>query len=138
MIRLRSFAVLACRIGLALLIATSALPSTARADLGPGQVQYNPVLNPPYTFFAPNYVADNRQHIFAAHIFSFRMRVRRFLLIDDNLSNAVAISQIDKRQRSEVPPPRAPTHQGRALTYVFLAQCAARVRAFTIVEIFDH
>ena len=66
------------------------------------------------------------------------MRVRRFLLIDDNLSNAVAISQIDESQRSKVPPPRAPTHQRRAVTNVFLAQGAARMRALTIVEIFDH
>jgi hypothetical protein len=59
MIRLRSFAVLAYRFGLALLLASSGLQSTARADLAAGQVQYDPVLNPPYTFFTPNYVAGS-------------------------------------------------------------------------------
>jgi PEP-CTERM motif len=57
MIRLRSFAVSACRFGLTLLIASSGLQSTARADLGAGQVQYDPVLNPSYSFFTPSYVA---------------------------------------------------------------------------------
>src|SRR5258707_13017084 len=57
MIRLRSLAVLAGQFMLALLLASSGLQSTARADLGAGQVQYDPVLNGPYTFFNPNYVA---------------------------------------------------------------------------------
>jgi hypothetical protein len=33
-----------------------ALESSARAGLDPGQVEYNPALNPPFAFFSPSYV----------------------------------------------------------------------------------
>jgi hypothetical protein len=54
MSRLPSFAAFCVRAALALVLASSALESRARADLAPGQVQYNPALSS-YTFFTPSY-----------------------------------------------------------------------------------
>jgi hypothetical protein len=55
--RLRNLAGLTFRAALLLVLMASALDSIARADLNPGQVQYNPALSPPFPFFTPSYVS---------------------------------------------------------------------------------
>lgn len=57
MSRLRSPTLLAFRATLLLVLMSSNLDSIARADLLPGQVQYNPALNPPFAFFTPSYIS---------------------------------------------------------------------------------
>ena len=57
MSRLRSLTTLAFRAALLQVLVASSLDSIARADLGPGQVQYNPALNPPFAFFTPSYIS---------------------------------------------------------------------------------
>jgi hypothetical protein len=56
MSRLRSFAAFCLRAALAMVLGSSALESSARADLAPGQVQYNPALSS-FSFFAPSYAS---------------------------------------------------------------------------------
>jgi hypothetical protein len=59
-------------------------------------------------------------------------------LIHDDLSEAVAITQIDESKRAKIAPPRTPTHQRRVLANVFLAQRAAGMSALKIAEVFNH
>ena len=78
------------------------------------------------------------QNVFTAHFFGFGVGFLRVLLIHYDLSNPVAIAQIDERERTKVAPFRAPAHQRDARADVFLAQRAARMRSFKIAEIVDH
>src|ERR1051326_1362754 len=92
----------------------------------------------PRVFIAPHDFANNREDVFAAHIFRFRVRVSCLFLIDDNLRDAVTIAEVDERQRTKIAAPRAPAHQRHACADAFFAQGAARVRARKIFEVLDH
>ena len=89
-------------------------------------------------FIAQHHVTRYGQNVFAAHFFGFGVGFLRVLLIHHNLSNAVAIAQIDEGERTKVTSPRTPSHQRDARTGMFFAQRAARMRTFKIAEVVDH
>ncbi len=89
-------------------------------------------------FIAQRHLPGYGQNVFTAHFFGFGVGFLRVLLIHYYLSNPVAITQIDERERAKVAPTRTPTHQHDARAHIFLAQRAARMRTFKIAEVVDH
>ena len=74
---------------------------------------------------AQDHLAGDCQDVLAATFLGLGMRVRRLLLIHHDLSDAIAVAQIDKSQRAKVAPPRTPAHQGHWPARMFVAQRSA-------------
>src|SRR5882724_3566274 len=66
-------------------------------------------------FIAQHNFTNRGNHIFPANFLRLRSSFGSVLLVDDNLSDAVAIAQVDESKRTKVPPSRAPAHQRDAL-----------------------
>jgi hypothetical protein len=67
-----------------------------------------------------NFALDG-DDVLAAHLFGFRVCLARSLFVEHDLRDAVAVAQINERQRPEVAPPRDPAHQGHAPPDIFRA-----------------
>src|SRR6185503_12440864 len=79
--------------------------------------------------------ACNSDHVLAAQLFRFCVRLRREFSVKDDLSDTGPIAKIDKREFAKVATSRDPSHQHHLLADVTRTQISAGVRTFQISEV---
>ncbi len=72
-------------------------------------------------------------NVLTTQLLSLLLQPSRTVLIKGQLSNTIAVAQIDKSQRSQVVNTLHPTSQGNSLTYISQTQLTTRIRSVHII-----